>query len=45
MKSQIANGKDILGVIRMQASHLDLEYLRRWAEELEVADLLARAME
>ncbi len=37
--------QDILGVIRMQTGHLDLEYLRHWAEELGVADLLARAME
>ncbi|MEW6213313.1 MAG: hypothetical protein AB1631_33760 [Acidobacteriota bacterium] len=37
--------QDVLGVIRMQVGHLDLEYLRRWAAELGVADLLARAME
>ncbi len=37
--------QDILGVVRMQAGHLDLEYLRRWAAELGAADLLARAME
>jgi hypothetical protein len=37
--------RDILGVIRVQDDKLDLEYLHRWAEELEVADLLARAME
>lgn len=37
--------QDVLGIVRMQAGHLDLEYLRHWAEELGVADLLARAME
>lgn len=37
--------RDILGVIRVQGDKLDLEYLRRWAEELGVADLLTRAMQ
>ena len=34
---------DILGVIKVQAGNLDLEYLRQWAQELKVADLLERA--
>jgi hypothetical protein len=35
---------DILGVIRVQAGRLDVEYLRSWAVELGVADLLSRAL-
>ncbi|HUP22243.1 MAG TPA: DUF6036 family nucleotidyltransferase [Thermoanaerobaculia bacterium] len=34
---------DVLGVMRVQRGSLDLEYLDRWARELEVADLLERA--
>jgi hypothetical protein len=34
---------DVLGVLRVQAPELDLEYLERWASELGVEDLLARA--
>jgi hypothetical protein len=36
--------RDILGVIRVQASALDVPYLRRWAPELGVTDLLALAL-
>lgn len=35
---------DVLGMIRVQGPSLDLAYLRRWAAELGVADLLARAL-
>ena len=35
---------DVLGVIRVQGERLDLAYLRRWASELSVADLLERAL-
>jgi len=34
---------DILGVIQVQGERLDRAYLQKWAEELGVADLLARA--
>jgi hypothetical protein len=34
---------DVLGVLRVQGSDLDPEYLDRWSEELGVADLLERA--
>lgn len=34
---------DVLGVMSVQADKLDLDYLRRWANELGVADLLERA--
>lgn len=36
--------KDILGVIKVQADSLDLEYLRRGANLLKVADLLEKAL-
>lgn len=35
--------RDILGVLKTRAGELDLDYLRRWARELNVADLLERA--
>ncbi|MBI3693296.1 MAG: hypothetical protein HY238_00435 [Acidobacteria bacterium] len=35
---------DILDVIRVQQDRLDLDYLRRWAQSLKVADLLERAI-
>ncbi len=36
--------RDILGVLKVQAGRLDLDYLRRWAKELKVGDLLERAL-
>jgi hypothetical protein len=36
--------RDILGVLKVQAGRLDLEYLRKWADELRVTDLLQQAM-
>lgn len=36
--------EDVLGIVRTQAERLDLLYLRRWAEALEVADLLDLAL-
>lgn len=35
---------DVLGVMTVKADDLDLDYLRRWAGELEVLDLLERAL-
>jgi hypothetical protein len=35
---------DVLGVIRVQAGRLDFAYLREWAAQLGVADLLAKAL-
>lgn len=37
--------RDILGVLKVQAGRLDLEYLNNWAAVLTVADLLQRALE
>jgi hypothetical protein len=37
--------QDILGVLKAQSGSLDLAYLRRWAAELGVADLLERALD
>ncbi len=35
---------DILGVLKINAGKLDLEYLRKWAKELNVSDLLERSV-
>jgi hypothetical protein len=35
---------DVLGVMKVQAENLDLIYLRRWAAELCLTDLLERAL-
>lgn len=35
---------DVLGVLRVQGDELDREYMRRWAMELGVDDLLDRAL-
>jgi hypothetical protein len=37
--------RDLLTVTKVQRARLDLAYLRRWAVELGVADLLVRALE
>lgn len=34
---------DVLGVLRVQRTDLDLEHLRHWAQVLDVADLFERA--
>jgi hypothetical protein len=36
--------RDILGVLRTRAGDLDVDYLRFWAKELKVDDLLERAL-
>lgn len=36
---------DVLGVLRVQYGKLDLPYLQRWAAELQIDDLLQRAMD
>ena len=36
--------RDILGVLKTRAGELDLEYLRNWAVEINVSDLLERAL-
>lgn len=36
--------RDILGVMKTRAGELDLDYLRKWANELKVSDLLERAL-
>lgn len=35
---------DVLGVLKVQADALELDYLREWAARLDLSDLLARAM-
>jgi hypothetical protein len=36
--------RDVLGMLKVQAGVLDLAYMRRWAMELKVSDLLERAL-
>lgn len=36
--------RDILGVLKTRAGELELDYLRKWAIELKVTDLLDRAL-
>lgn len=36
--------RDILGVLKLQRENLDLEYLRLWAAQLSVSDLLIDAL-
>jgi len=37
--------KDILGVLKVQADKLDLEYLKHWASRLNISDLLSRSFD
>ncbi len=37
--------RDILGVLKIRAGELDLGYLRHWADELQVTNLLERALQ
>ncbi|HNB41118.1 MAG TPA: hypothetical protein PLG52_06440 [Anaerolineales bacterium] len=37
--------RDILGVLKTRAGELDLEYLKKWAGELKVGDLLKLALD
>jgi hypothetical protein len=36
--------RDVLGILEVQAGSLDLDYLRKWAKQLRVGDLLERAL-
>ena len=36
--------RDVLGVLKTRAGELDLDYLRKWADDLHVDDLLERGM-
>ncbi|MCA9964098.1 MAG: hypothetical protein KC423_07645 [Anaerolineales bacterium] len=37
--------RDILGVLKTRAGELDVDYLRQWARELKVSDLLERVLQ
>ena len=37
--------RDILGVLKTREGELDLDYLRKWANELNIHDLLERALD
>lgn len=36
--------RDILGVLKTRAGELDLDYLKKWAGELKISDLLERVL-
>lgn len=36
--------RDVLGMIKIQQDQLELAYLRHWAAELKVADLLEKVL-
>ena len=36
--------RDVLGVLKVQGERLDYAYVRRWAAQLSVQDLLERAL-
>jgi hypothetical protein len=36
--------RDVLGILKMRTGALDLDYLRKWAKELKVSDLLEQAL-
>ena len=36
--------RDVLGILEVQGDRLEFEYMRHWAKELEVSDLLDRAL-
>ncbi|MHC4114675.1 MAG: hypothetical protein ACYSSL_05070 [Planctomycetota bacterium] len=37
--------KDVLGILKVQADKLDLEYLKYWASRLNLSDLLNRSLD
>lgn len=37
--------RDVLGILEVQAGNLDLDYLYKWAHQLDVGDLLDKALE
>lgn len=36
--------RDVLGVLKTRAGELDLDYLRKWAGELKIGDMLERIL-
>lgn len=37
--------RDVIGILKAQGESADFRYMRRWAEQLAVSDLLGRAMQ
>jgi hypothetical protein len=37
--------RDVLGVLKVQGQALELDYLRRWADQLAIRELLNRALD
>jgi len=35
---------DVLGILKVQRGRLDMDYLQRWARELNLADLFKRSL-
>ncbi len=42
--ASIQQWSDVIGVLKVQANALDLSYMRRWAENIKVIDLLNKAL-
>jgi len=40
----VSQWRDILGVLKTRAGELDLGYLRKWADVLEIRNLLEHAL-
>jgi hypothetical protein len=36
--------EDILGILKVQGDRIDVEYLKHWAGELGLSDLLSRVL-
>ena len=36
--------RDVLGIFKLQQGRLNRDYMKKWAEELKVSDLLERAI-
>jgi len=36
--------RDVIGILKVRAAALDLDYLRKWAHELDISDLLEKAL-
>ncbi len=42
--TRLFNVADILGVLKIQGTNLDMDYLKKWSANLNVTDLLERAL-
>jgi len=44
MGKSVRQWRDVLGILKIQAGALERDYLREWAKELKVSDLLEQAL-